>query len=150
MAIEDFRPTTAQVAAELPDRVKGDNGAPLEDFTDDTWPPAGQVEDQIDQAVRDVALAVGSSLSDPELVEAAKLLATRRAAMLVELRYFRREVQQGLSNYEQLRDEWRDGRDALVRAVEEAAAGGEPGAVDNTVAPSFSFPPASGIGRAGW
>ncbi len=74
-----FRPSTEEVAAELPDRCKDDAGNYLEDWTAETQPTQAQVEELIDQAVRDVALRTGTQLEDEELIGSARHLVVLRA-----------------------------------------------------------------------
>jgi hypothetical protein len=145
-----WRPSTAEVAAKIPDRVGDDAGNPLEDFTTTTEPTAQQVEEQIDEAVREIALAVGVTLEDDDLVDSARVLAARRAAQLVEMTFFRQQVASGQSTFEQMDAMFDKGLAALVKAVTEYSAGGEPGAVDDYVPPAFCFPPPAPIGGDGW
>lgn len=154
----DWTPTSADVAAEIPERVKDEVGHVLDDFADDgsTRPTQTQVETIIAGAVRDTIAAVGT-LEDcaadniVDLRRGAKDVATLRAAMRVERTYFPDQIGSNLSPYNAIRDELKDKLATLVEAVRENC-GGSGGLSTSGAAqePSSHFPAPVRYGRAAW
>jgi hypothetical protein len=152
----DWAPTTADVAAELPERVKDQLGNTAEDFDEDSVPTAEQVERIIEGAVRDTVAAVGTLESCDadnvaDLRDGAKDVATLRAAMRVERTYFPDQLGGDLSAYNAIRDELKDKLSTLVEAVAESCGGGDGSSVGGpTQEPDYAFPEAIPWGGAEW
>lgn len=92
-------PAVDEVAALLQERTWA-NGVQQGTFTADTTPTAEQAQRLIDLAVSDVLIAFGGAI--PAGYEArARMLATLRAATLIENSFFRRDVEAGSSPYAQ-------------------------------------------------
>lgn len=153
-----WTPASADVAAEIPERVKDDVGNVLTDFTDDgkTRPSKTQVEAIIAGAVRDTVAGVGTLESCAaenveDLREGAKDVATLRAAMRVERTFFPDQIGSDLSPYNAIRDEVKDKLKTLVEAVSEncGTSGGD-SAAGGAQEPSYSFPDPVLYGEAGW
>jgi hypothetical protein len=112
----NWRPTVAEVAALIRARTIDNNGNEVGTFTNDTTPTATQADELIDKAVEDLYPVFKSTVPDapvppnasPEAYrEAVSALAAARAALLVELTHFGKEVAQGNSPYKQMWDDYR-------------------------------------------
>jgi hypothetical protein len=92
-------PTVDEVAALLQERTWA-NGVQQSTFNTDTTPTADQAQRLIDLAVDDVLIAFGGAI--PTGYESrARMLATLRAATLIENSFFRRDVENNTSPYAQ-------------------------------------------------
>lgn len=92
-------PTVDETAALLQERTWA-NGVQQGTFSADTTPTADQAQRLIDLAVDDVLIAFGGTI--PAGYERrARMLATLRAATLIENSFFRRDVESGTSPYTQ-------------------------------------------------
>jgi hypothetical protein len=156
MALPDWTPTTQDVAAELPVRVKDQLGETAEDFSDDSVPTQAQVETIIAGAVRDTVTAVGTleacdADNVDDLRESAGDVARLRAAMRVERTFFPEQVGTNLSSYNAIRDELKDKLPALIEAVSEnCGTSGGASAAGAAQEPASHFPAATHWGRAAW
>lgn len=154
----DWTPTSADVAAEIPERVKDELGNVLDDFTDDgkTRPSKAQVELIIDGAVRDTVMAVGTleectADNVADLKDGAKDVATLRAAMRVERTYFPDQLGSDDSAYEAIREELKDKLATLIEAVRENCGGsGGLSTFGAAQEPASSFPDPVYYGTAAW
>lgn len=92
-------PMVDEVAALLQERTWA-NGVQQGTFNTDTTPTADQAQRLIDLAVDDVLIAFGGAI--PAGYESrARMLATLRAATLIENSFFRRDVENNTSPYAQ-------------------------------------------------
>lgn len=147
---ELYRPTVSQIGALLRQRTiaKSSGGREIGTFTADTRPSAEQVEDIIDDAVAQVQMDIGQTL--PEKVwDMAQSVIGLYSAMLVELTFFAGDVAANRSPYAQFEKLYAARLASLKTAVTEAASGGEPGSVDTSLTPIYSFPTAP-CHDAGW
>lgn len=150
----DWTPTTADVAAEIPARVKDRAGNPLEDFDDCPRPTKPQVERAIAQSVDDVVAKIGTlatctASNIAELRESAKSLAVLRTAMRIERQYFPDQVTNDRSPYNALRDEYAEAAKVLIEAVADSCGGGGGESVGGGSGPlpAYSFDDYTLIGR---
>lgn len=95
----DAMPSVDDVAALLQERTWA-NGVQQGTFNADTTPTADQAQRLIDLAVEDVLIAFGGTVPDG-YESRARMLATLRAATLIENSFFRRDVESGTSPYAQ-------------------------------------------------
>jgi hypothetical protein len=113
----NWRPTVQEVAtlirARAVDRFGNEDGT----FTADTTPSYEQADEIIDKAVQDLYPVFKSTVPDapvppnasPEAYrEAVSALAAARAALLIELTVFGKEVSQGNSPYKQMYEDYRN------------------------------------------
>lgn len=146
-ALPKWAPTMQDIAAKLRARTKDNRNNEIGIFTPATRPTAEQVEVMIYGAVNDMALIIGSS-TDPKVLNYAKNLAIKKAAMDVELSYFPEQIQQGMSPYPALeRDLERELKD-LYRVIDPDGTGGQPPGAD-ALLPLFTYPEDAG-GMVGW
>lgn len=119
----NWRPTVEEVAAMIRARTVDDDGNEVGTFTADTTPSYEQVDELIDKAVEDLYPIFKSTVPDapvppnvsPEAYrEAVSALAAARAALLVELTHFGKEVANGNSPYKQM---WEDYRQQLLQVA---------------------------------
>lgn len=157
-AAPSWRPSTAEVAAQIPLRVRDEPGNVLTDFTNDgkTRPSRTQVERIVTGAVKDTVTAVGtlencSADNVSDLREGAKDAATLRAAMRVERTFFPDQIGSDLSAYEAIRDELKEKLKTLVEAVSEncGTSGGD-SASGRGQMPVSDFPEATPYRTAAW
>lgn len=113
----NWRPTVQEVATLIRARTVDNNGNEIGVFTNTTTPNASQVDELIDKAVEDLYPIFKSTVADapvppnssPEAYrEAVSALAAARAALLVELTHFGKEVSQGNSPYKQMYEDYRN------------------------------------------
>lgn len=136
MPTSDWPTGVPAVGSILRARTRDTQGNELGTFTPDTRPTADQVLSLINTATGDLAAAVGADL-DESLWAQAAVVASYKAAMLVELSYFPEQVATGRSPYEQLRALYLEALAALTSAVGGEAPGVPGGTVDP---PVYSFP----------
>lgn len=148
MPSSEYTPTVAEVAALLRARAVDSDGNELSSFTPSTRPTDAQVSSLITRAAETVSMVVGADI-DAALFEEAKSLVSLRAAMLVELSFFPEQVRDDRSAYTHYKTLWDEDLERLKLAVQEAGAGDEPGSVDDSAGPIFSFPEDVG-GMVGW
>lgn len=119
------RASLEEAAAYIRARTRTPTGQELGTFSTDTRPTDTEMQPLLDKGARDVLRRTGTI---PDLLlDDARDMAALRAAMIAELTYFPEQVTTGRSNYEQLKQLWDEGIEQLVKAVEEANAGEEPG-----------------------
>src|SRR3982751_1620223 len=123
MPTSDWTPNTTDVAARIPTRTADDVGNLKNDFDQETTPTAVQVTRVIESAQRELLSRLPDTLPDDELIENAKDLASLKAAMLVELHYFPRQVGSGESPYRQFKELYDEDLKALVEKIEEMGGG---------------------------
>lgn len=139
MPTSDWPVAVVNVGAILRARTRDTSGNELGTFTATTRPSDVQVANLITTAVGDLASAIGSDI-DPLLHQQAGVVATYKAAMLVELSYFPEQVATGRSPYAQLRELYLEALRTLTDAVVDAG-GDVPGTADNPPAgPAYAFP----------
>lgn len=86
MAVEDWRPSVDQVAAELRARTKaGESEAGT--FTENTRPTEDQVEDHIDEATEDVLAVFASGEVPVASYGSARRVAILKTALTIEASY---------------------------------------------------------------
>jgi hypothetical protein len=144
----NYRPTSTTVAALIRARTRDANGILLGDFTDDgrTTPTRAQVEQEIDQAMKEAYPVFGDTVqdapgSDPDaLRKSAQAVVSARAAALVERGYFQQELDRGSSPYPQLMDDWNTGLSRVGKALGEANVGDTVGRSDDQVMAVGEFP----------
>lgn len=135
-------PTLDAVGSILRARTRDTQGNEVGTFNAFTRPNDDQVDGLIITAARDVSAAVGIDL--PEVLwEAGGIVASYRAAMLVELSYFPEQVATGRSPYEQLRALYEESLLSLLARVKGDPPGvtpapGNPSAPPSP--PSYDFP----------
>ncbi|HEU5046064.1 MAG TPA: hypothetical protein VFT75_18235, partial [Nocardioidaceae bacterium] len=83
----------------------------------DTRPTDTEANQQIAQALQDVAAVVGANLPSAVWPEATSVAAVG-AACLIELSYFPEQINSGTSPYNQLRDMYNDRLNRLVKLVQ--------------------------------
>lgn len=126
-----WKPSTADVAAQIPARVQEPGVGRVDDFSEDTEPTKAQVEAIIGLAVREVASSVGTNPCSEELRSDAGAAAALRAAMRVEVGFWPEQTTNAGSSFKSLESLWKDSMRTLVEAVEEQCGGageGEGGA----------------------
>lgn len=139
MPTSDWPTSVAAVGSVLRARTRDTQGNEVGTFTADTRPTADQVLLLINTAEGDLAASVGADLPDALWAQAA-VVASYKAAMLVELSYFPEQVATGRSPYEQLRELYLEALKSLTAAVD-AAGGSTPG--DSSLVPEepvYAFP----------
>ena|SRR5438105_1738372 len=134
MAVDDFTPDVAEVAAHIRARTKISSGAEAGTFQDEsttgandqTRPNATQAEAIIDNAVRSLlGRTKGVEPCSADLKAAAKNLAALRAAMAIEASYYPEQTNTGRSNFTQLRQMYEDDVEGYLDSVAlECGAGG--------------------------
>jgi hypothetical protein len=149
MPTSEYTPSAADVGALLRARTKDNNGNEVGTFNADTRPTGAEVDILIQDALADVADAVGADLP-ADLQDRAKRMASLRAAMLVELSYFPEQVRTDRSPYDRFKELY----DEMLPALVEAVAREDEGTDDtSTIAdggfPSYGFPEDQG-GLVGW
>lgn len=119
----NWRPTVDEVAALIRARTVDENGKEVGTFNNKTTPSYEQADELVDKAVEDLYPIFKSTVPDapvppnasPEAYrEAVSALAAARAALLVELTHFGKEVAQGNSPYKQM---WEDYRQQLLQVA---------------------------------
>jgi hypothetical protein len=112
----NWRPSVEDVANIIRARTVDDEGNELGRFTDDTTPTYEQADELIDKAVEDLYPIFKSTVADApvppnsspeEYRKAVAALAAARAALLVELTLYGKEVAAGNSPYKQMWDDYR-------------------------------------------
>lgn len=149
MALADFTPTVAEVAAHIRARTK-DSFQEVGTFNDDTRPTADQVEELLARGARDVASHIGVEICEgdstdrqAELYEEAKDLAALAVALKIELSYYPEQVASNRSPYTQLKELYDEGKKTLIEAVSEHCGGGDGESVGGDLdagLPSYGFP----------
>ena len=124
----NYRPGVGDVATALKGYTKGKYGGEENGgtFTATTTPTADEVDDMISSTLPLVAAKLGSTVPD-ELAQAAKSVATLRAAMAVVRSLMRQSDGNERDLYELLRDEYRDAvadYDAAARGHDSASEAG--------------------------
>jgi hypothetical protein len=138
-----FLPSVAEVAALIRARLTSEHGADLGGFTNATSPTQTQVQDFIYQAAGRVAVAVGTTMADPNLLAAARALVVVRAAMMAELSLSLDRLDSDRAIYDRLKTEWDEGKAELIEAVAESGVGGGGESVaGGGPLPTGCFPPA--------
>lgn len=139
MPTSDWPVNAVGVGAILRARTRDTNGNELGTFTATTRPSDVQVANLINTAVGDLASAVGADIH-ASLHQQAGVVATYKAAMLVELSYFPEQVATGRSPYAQLRELYLEALGTLTTAV--ADAGGDLPGTENDLpdGPVYAFP----------
>lgn len=159
MPISDYTPAVDDIGALDRQRTLDANGNELGTFNGTTRPTGTQVASLIQDAINEAYPAFGEDIPDapgpdPDaLRNAAKSAVTYRAASLVELTHFGKEVARGDSPYEQFYQSWL----AALKRVGDAVANlggdapGTPGSSGeyNAPAPVYDFPVDIG-GMVGW
>ena len=138
MPTSDYKPTVDDVGALMFSRAHGEYDT-LTTFTSDTKPTATQVTATIDRAADLVSARIGLDVH-VDLRPAAKTLVTLMTALLIEPGHFPDQARPEKSAWDQWRELYNDGIEALVEAVREKGAGGDPGPADDAVGPAWSFP----------
>lgn len=143
-----YLPTVSQVAAIERARTRTSVGEGEGVFSADTRPTANQVSALIHIAAGDVTEETGLEL--PEAVwRNARNAILYRAAMLIELSYFPEQIDTNRSPYDRFERLYLAKMKTLVKAIEDAAEGGLPGAVDDSQLPSSGGFPTTGITMEG-
>lgn len=158
MALSDFTPTPADVAAHMRARLSDKHDNEYEEFTATTRPTLAQITALCPTGARRVASHIGVSICEggdterqAELYTDAKDAAALAVAILAERSFFSEQLQSELSPYKAMREEWKEVKETLVEAVAEHCGGGDGESVGGTgPMPSSNFPPASGIGCEVW
>lgn len=135
-----IRPSVRKVAALIRARTRDPDGRLLGTFTNDgkTSPTADQVEEEIDQAMREAYPVFGDDVPDsigpdPDaLRKSAQATIAAKAAALVERGYFSEQVATGRSIYPQLIDDWEKGLKTVSKAISDLGVGDIVGASDDT------------------
>lgn len=122
---QQWAPTTADVASLMFARVAGEFGG-MEDFTTTSRPTKEQVAIKIGQAVSMVAVRVGFAL-DAQFHEAARFLAVLYTATLLEPGFWPDDVKDYRSAWEEWKQLYDDGLAALLKGIEQVAAGEDVG-----------------------
>lgn len=113
----NWRPTVDEVAALIRARAVDDDGNEVGTFTAETTPSYEQADELIDKAVEDLYPIFRSTVVDapvppnstPEAYrEAVSALCAARAALLVEITVFGKEVASGNSPYKQMKEDYRE------------------------------------------
>lgn len=157
MPTTDYKPTLEELGTFMRTRTKTRYGAVVGTFTDSTPVTDEQATELIEQAVDEVAIAVGANLpSGPEGDEdiykkGAKALILLLSSMNVELQLAPEQVNDPRSPYAALERRYTAFRKSLIEAVTEArggtgggeSAGEDPGGYGF---PSGGFPEASDTG----
>lgn len=107
MADQDMRPAVAEVATLMHSRTFV-MGSPHGTFDDATSPTEGQVEALIDEAMIHVNADVGTVGPDDEILPIARTLVTLRAAELIEISFFRNDVEDANSPFQRYRQLYDD------------------------------------------
>lgn len=153
-----IRPAVRKVAALIRGRTRDANGQLIGTFTNDgrTTPSADQVEEEIDQALREAYPVFGADVpdatgSDPDaLRKSAQAVVAARAAALVERGYFQQEVVKGSSPYPQLMEDWTEGLKRVGKAIREIGAGDVIGSGDDEAQAVGEFPTTPYVGGMRW
>jgi hypothetical protein len=153
-----IRPSVKQVANLVPARTRNANGKLLQTFKNDgsTTPSADQVEELIDQAMREAYPVFGDNMPDspgpdPDaLRKSAQAVIAARAAALVERNYFAEEVNRNVSPYPQLQDDWEQGLKRVGKAMSEASVGDSIGATDDAPQAIGEFPDTPYVSGMRW
>lgn len=139
MSTSDWPVQVSSVGAVLRSRTRDTNGNEIGTFNGSTRPDYDQVLSLINDAVEGLASAVGSDLPE-DYWPRAGMVATYRAAMLVELSYFPEQVATGRSPYEQLRELYREALADLKASLTEAGANVPGDTAGAPSPPSYGFP----------
>lgn len=153
-----IRPSVREVASLIRARTRNADGVLLGNFTNDgrTTPRRDQVEESIDQAMREAFPVFGDSVADASgtdpdaLRRAARSVIAARAAALVERSYFQQEVTKGTSPYPQLQDDWEKGLVRVGKAIAEQGVGDVIGARDDQVTAVGEFPDTPYVAGMRW
>lgn len=138
MPTSDYKPSVDDVGALMFARAHGEYDT-LVTFTSNTKPTAAQVTATIDRAADLVSARVGVNV-DTELRPAAKTLVTLMTALLIEPGHFPDQARPERSAWDQWRELYKDGIEALVTAIREKGAGGDAGPADGTPSAAWAFP----------
>lgn len=156
MPVSEYTPSVAEVAAFVSDRTFDAGGDETGTFSASTVPTGDQVTTLIDEAVSEAYPSIGEDVPDAagpdpdRLRKAAKAAVTYRAAALVELRFFGKDVARGNSPYPQLNESWETTLKRVVRVIENMPDGDTPGGETSDNADvDFEFPENKG-GMVGW
>lgn len=130
MPVTDYTPTTANVATLLRTYTKDRYTAVTGSFSDDTEPTGDQVTDMIDEALQEVALAVGPDIPDylPDNPDAdhdflrncAKTVVGLLSAMNVVLSKTPDQISDPRSPYAVLEKRYENLRKTLLNAISDA------------------------------
>lgn len=158
MALSDFTPTTAEVAAHMRARLKDDNGNYNDDFTAETRPTKATIESWLPWGARRIASHIGTTICEgkdaerqAELYADAKDAAALRIAIRAERSFFPEQLQSERSPYKAMVDELVDEVKTLIESVAEHCGGGGGESVGGPgPLPSSSFPAPSGVGGGVW
>jgi hypothetical protein len=154
----DWAPSIADVGGLLRIRTRDRSGNLIGTFTDATQPSGDQVQSIINSVVGELQGTFGESPVDA-LVPTAKLAATYKAAMLVELSYFGDQITAGRSPFAQLQALYTDafqqfvlrrrqiGLDEAAGTEDDTSGAGMPVSVFPAMRP---VPPESQDLRPGW
>jgi hypothetical protein len=156
MPTADFTPTVEDLAFFMRARAKTRYGATVGTFDDTTPVTADQAAGLIDEALNEVAIAVGPNMpvgpdDDPDLYKnGAKALVLLLASMNVEITLAPEQVNDPRSPYAALERRYNNFHKALIEAVAEAQGGaageGESAATAASGLPAGHFPPSSEFG----
>ena len=126
----EIRPTVAELGAFMPARTVafGSGGGQQDTFNSLTRPTGAEAEDVINDATSAVLLQTGEDIPDRLLVQ-AKYAVKVYAAMLVELQFYRNEVNRDQSAYPQYEDLFKMTLAGLTSAIADEGPA--------AVAPSF-------------
>jgi hypothetical protein len=118
----EFLPDPLDVASVLTARTYLESGEEAREFTTETRPTEGQVQTLIYQAGNEVAAKLGQEIADDTLRAYARELVAIRAAMGVELSYFPEQANSEDAVYDQLKDLYESGLDALIDALPDTSS----------------------------
>jgi hypothetical protein len=138
LAVGDYTPSSADVAALMFSRVAGEYSTTA-DFTTTTRPTLQQVQGMITLAAGHVGPLVGWNLNY-RFHSAARFMVTLYTALLLEPGYWMEQQQPDKSAWEQWKQLYDDGMPTLLLAIKEYGAGEEVGPDDDRLKPIWAFP----------
>jgi hypothetical protein len=154
----DYTPTADEVASIMKARLKTRFGAEVDTFTEDTPVKASRVSELIQEAVDELAPAVGPDIpdgpdpDDPDVLRrGVKRVVQLLAAANVELDMWPEQAQQQGSAYRLYLERANSLRKGLLEAVSEAGGGGAGESVAGSEpVGQGGFPPAIGWDGIRW
>jgi hypothetical protein len=127
--VSDFVPTVDEVGALIRSRTLDNAGNEIGSFNDNTRPTGPQADILIAQAYDDVIAKYDDDIPLASARDARTVIAIR-AAMLIELSYWPKEVASGRSTYTQLHELYLEALEnlgiSIAREAEEAIEGEQP------------------------
>lgn len=152
MPISDYKPTPADIGALARQRTVDDGGNEIGTFNETTRPTGDQVDALISDAMDEVYPYFGGNIpdakgDDPDAIrKAARSAVKYRAASLVELTYFGKEVARGNSPYKEYLDSFKSLMESVKESIDSVGGGDDP--IGDDQSPIFDFPSADGL--VGW